>query len=122
MGLIGHRLRRFIRSSFRPIEQLKASTWNKRLNLLYIFFAWNACGAVIYFAATGRADWAKYYGIIPEQDPDPSPAHFFARKLGVENSKIVSVKGFDYSSTELTKQELEKIAESRSLKEKPKEM
>ncbi|XP_013786591.1 uncharacterized protein LOC106470576 [Limulus polyphemus] len=122
MGLIGHRLRRFIRSSFRPIQQSKASTWDRRLGLLYIFFAWNACGAVIYFAATGRADWAKYYGVKPEQDPDPSPAHFFARKLGVEKSKIINVKGFDYHSAELTKQELEKIAQDRSSKEKSTEM
>lgn len=61
-------LRRFIRKNTNPIPINKAEVWKKRLSFTYLLLAWNAFGLVCYMCYTGKADWAKYYGIKSEME------------------------------------------------------
>lgn len=66
-------LKRFIRNNTQPIPETTAETWKKRLTIVYVFVAWNACGLVAYLTYQGKGDWAKYYGLKPEEDLKLSP-------------------------------------------------
>lgn len=68
-------LRRFIRRHTRPIEVHKASLWKNRLSVAYAILAWNAFGVVCYCIATGKADWAKYHGLVSEEEDRRTPGN-----------------------------------------------
>lgn len=61
-------LRRFIRKNTNPIPIDRAEAWRKRLSFMYMLIGWNAFGFVCYMCFTGKKDWAKYYGVISEDE------------------------------------------------------
>lgn len=66
-------LRNFIRKRTSPIPHVKASTWKSRLSIAYALLAWNAFGAVLYAVYNGKADWAKYHGLVSEEEAHLRP-------------------------------------------------
>lgn len=57
----------------RPIAEVKAGSWKRRLSVLYALLAWNAFGVVCYAIATGKADWVKYHGLKSEEEANMRP-------------------------------------------------
>ncbi|XP_046402093.1 uncharacterized protein LOC124168038 [Ischnura elegans] len=86
-------LRRFFRRRMNPVPVDKAHMWKRRLSLTYMFISWNAFGLVIYMMATGRSDWAKYYGYKSESEGNISPGRQWARTLNIENAKVLKLSG-----------------------------
>lgn len=66
-------LRRLIRKKTTPIPVERAALWEKRLSMVYMLLTWNAFGLVCYMIYTGKADWAKYYGVKSEEEANMSP-------------------------------------------------
>ena len=60
-------LRRLVRRNTKPIAVPTAESWKMRLSLVYMFFAWNAFGFVIYQFYLGKGDWAKHHGVPAEE-------------------------------------------------------
>lgn len=66
-------LRKFVRRNTHPIEYHKALFWKEKMSIAYMLIAWNAFGLVCYMIYSGRADWAKYYGVVSEEEAKMSP-------------------------------------------------
>lgn len=52
----------------RPMGVQEAGRWKSRLSVIYAVLAWNAFGVVCYCIATGKADWAKFHGLVSEEE------------------------------------------------------
>uniref|UniRef100_A0A1B6ERQ1 Uncharacterized protein n=1 Tax=Cuerna arida TaxID=1464854 RepID=A0A1B6ERQ1_9HEMI len=87
-------LRRLIRRNMRPMHELDAMEWRKRLAFVYAFVAWNALGVVIYYTYNKKHDWAAYYGLKLEEEAEQRPGFYWADTLGVKKATIVRVEGF----------------------------
>lgn len=72
-------LRKMVRKNTNPIEYTKAILWKEKLSIGYMLLAWNAFGLVCYMVYTGRADWAKYYGLKSEEELRMSSGTITAR-------------------------------------------
>ena len=54
-----------------PLE--RAYRAKEKLSIAYALLAWNALGLVCYMIYTGRADWAKHYGLKTEEEASMPP-------------------------------------------------
>ncbi|KAK7085689.1 hypothetical protein SK128_028564 [Halocaridina rubra] len=80
-------LRRIIRRSTHPVPEVRAHFLKWRLSLLYVFFAWNLCGVVLY---------KVYIGKIKNEDSGVSQGRQFAELFKAENVTLVRMKGLNY--------------------------
>ncbi|XP_013103227.1 uncharacterized protein LOC106084224 [Stomoxys calcitrans] len=87
-------LRRLVRQNTKPIPEVEALKWKRRLSLMYALVAWNAFGFVCYMAFTGKGDWAHYYGYKSDEEKHESQALQFSKRLNVEKGKIIRYSGF----------------------------
>lgn len=67
------RLMKFIRNNTTPIPEDKASTWKRRLSVVYFLICWNAFGLVCYQVYSGKSDWAAYHGLKSDAEKALSP-------------------------------------------------
>lgn len=70
-------LRQFIRRHTKPIPEVTAEVWKKRLSVSYMLLAWNAFGFVLYMIYSGKADWAQFYGVKDENELKLSPGRYY---------------------------------------------
>lgn len=84
-------LRNVVRKNSNPIEYAKAIFWKEKLSIGYMLVAWNAFGLVCYMVYSGRADWAKYYGVKSEEDMRLSPGKIAARFHSVNRTLLTNV-------------------------------
>ncbi|KAJ8935582.1 hypothetical protein NQ314_012724 [Rhamnusium bicolor] len=94
-------LRRLVRRHSSPIPVDTAGQWKLRLSVVYMLVAWNAFGFVGYMMYTGKTDWAKYYGLISEEELNMKPGQQWAKTLGIKDATVYSVSGFNVSSYEV---------------------
>ncbi|XP_005177330.1 uncharacterized protein LOC101901345 [Musca domestica] len=87
-------LRRLVRQNTKPIPELEAALWKRRLSVVYALLAWNAFGFVCYMAFSGKSDWAHYHGLKSDEEKEESQAVQFSKRLNVEKGKIIRYSGF----------------------------
>lgn len=87
-------LRRLVRKNTKPIPELEAAKWKRRLSVGYAILAWNAFGFVCYMAFSGKSDWAQYYGFKTEEEQNEPQAVQFSKRLNVPKGKIIRYSGF----------------------------
>lgn len=104
----------------RPMGVERAGYLKSRLSIIYAVLAWNAFGVVCYCICTGKADWAKYHGLVSEQDAALRPgeyktqlkklkhllkpfhpAQYYAKKLGIKNATVLKISGLDVNKYEI---------------------
>lgn len=73
-------LRKFFRRNMRPMRIEEAGRWKTRLSVLYAILAWNGFGVVCYAVFTGKGDWAKYHGLVSEDEAKLTPGNFLKLK------------------------------------------
>lgn len=66
-------LRNFIRRHTKPMPIQTAGRWKARLSVIYAILTWNALAVVAYAVMNGKADWAKYHGLVSEQEAKMTP-------------------------------------------------
>ncbi|XP_046422760.1 uncharacterized protein LOC124180888 [Neodiprion fabricii] len=93
VGMLQFRwLRLFIRRNTSPIHVDRALQWKKRLSVLYAVLAWHAFGGVLYMCYTGKRDWMRAEGYVP--DVDVLPARSWAHTLGIPQAQVIQMSGF----------------------------
>lgn len=68
-------IRRFIRRQTNPIPVDRAELWKRRLSFIYMLVGWNMFGIMVYYLATGRRDWAEYYGLKTDEELHKRPGN-----------------------------------------------
>lgn len=98
---------RFIRRHTRPLEYSTAYKWDRRLNLMYIFFAWNALGAAAYCYFSSGAN--------KERKNDRYSAQSWAEYLNLEKVSVIKLQGMKgYDTFEVENSTLQETANADS--------
>lgn len=94
-----HWLRRIIKRHTKPIPEVTAEFWKRRLSYLYAILAWNAFGFVTYSCYTGNYDWAKRFKSAGTLEL--SPAQQWTQTLKIKDATVYKISGANVSKYEI---------------------
>lgn len=95
-------LRRIVRRKTNPIPHDIARSNQRKLSYVYVFFAWNAFGLVLYQVFKGKASWADYHGLPREEG---TPAQQYARMLKIPKAKVIRISGMETEEYDISNDE-----------------
>lgn len=72
-------LRGILRRNTTPMTVKEAAAFKEKISVLYCILSVNAFIGVLYACKTGKADWAKYFGLKSETELQRSPGNYMYR-------------------------------------------
>lgn len=88
-------LRGIVRRNTAPLTVEQAAARKEKISILYCILSVNAFIGVLYACRTGKADWAKYFGLKSEAEIERSPGNYYVH-ISFFVPKIYIVRGFTY--------------------------